>query len=120
MARRGPGARSAARPASRRPAGRGVIAILMLGFFAVAIGVISRRTYGSYQGRQLDGLHNRRDSLATARTRLEDAIRQASSRSHLGPIVEERLKMHVPKPERQITLPRPPRARGGGGGGERR
>ena len=38
------------------------------------------------------------------RIRLEGAIRDASSRAHLQPIAEQRLNMHIPKADQQVTL----------------
>jgi hypothetical protein len=38
---------------------------------------------------------------------LETAIREASSRTHLQPIAEQRLNMHIPTPDQQVLLPRP-------------
>ena len=58
------------------------------------------------QGRILE-LERKRDALDAERTRLEAAIRDASSRARLQPIAEQRLNMHIPTPEQQVILSRP-------------
>jgi cell division protein FtsL len=59
------------------------------------------------QDRRITKMTLQRDSLNTARVQLEQAIRNASGRTRMVPIAEQQLKMRVPKPEQQITLPRP-------------
>jgi hypothetical protein len=95
--------------------GRGRLTLALLGFLLLGIGVISRRTYGTRQGIVIEKLKVQRSSLLGAETQVSDEIREASSRRRLGPIVEQRLNMHVPKPEQLISLPRPimPTPRGG-------
>jgi cell division protein FtsL len=87
-----------------------MVALALAGFVAVGLGVNYRRYYGRRQQIELSRLTNDRQALVVARARLEQEIRDASSRTHLGPIVEQRLRMYVPPPQQIITLPRPPRA----------
>jgi cell division protein FtsL len=90
------------------PGRRGVIAILLVGFVLVTTGVIGRRVLGVKQQRELRDLQRKRDALDAERIRLESAIREASSRARLQPIAEQRLNMHIPKPDQQVFLSRPP------------
>ena len=80
--------------------------LALLGFVLVATGVIARRSYGIQQNRQLAQLEQKRAALDAERLRLEGAIRDASSRERLVPLVEQRLNMHVPSPNQIIMLPR--------------
>jgi cell division protein FtsL len=102
------------RGGSPRSAGsrRSLIAVALVGFVLMAVGVIFRRTYGRNELDDLKRLEAQRDSLRAARIQLENAIVDASSRSRLGPIAEQRLNMHIPTPDQQILLPRPARGRG--------
>jgi cell division protein FtsL len=90
---------------SRRP----LIALVLVGFVLVATGVIARRVFGVRQQREVRSLQRSRDALEAERIRLEAAIREASSRARLQPIAEERLNMHIPKPDQQVLLNRVPR-----------
>ena len=87
---------------------RYVIALVLVGFVLVTTGVIARRVLGVRQAGDIRGLQRRRDALVAERIRLEGAIRDASSRARLQPIAEQRLNMHIPKPEQQILLHRQP------------
>lgn len=86
---------------------RSVIALLLLGFFAVATGVIARRTFGIGQSRSLRALERQRDAVDAARVKLEAEIRDASSRARLVPIAQQRLRMYVPADSQIIILQRP-------------
>jgi len=86
---------------------RSLIALVLVGFVLVATGVIARRVQGVKTQARILELQRKRDALDAERTRLESAIRDASSRARLQPIAEQRLNMHIPKPEQQIILPRP-------------
>ena len=97
------------RVAKRARSRRSVIAAVLLGFVLVATGVIARRTYGIDQARKIRDLERQRAALEAERLRLESQIRDASSRTRLGPIAEQRLNMHVPTPDQVINLPRPTR-----------
>jgi cell division protein FtsL len=102
--------RQAARVAKGRVRGRGgrAAALLLVGFVLVATGVIWRRSYGFAHARILRDLERRRQALVAAKIQLEGAIRDASSRSRLEPIVRQRLQMHVPA-DSQIIYLAPPR-----------
>ncbi len=89
-----------------------VVALLLVGFVLVTTGVIARRVYGVSQERRIRDLQRRRNALEADRIRLDGAIRDASSRARLQPIAEQRLNMHIPTPDQQVILTRPPR--GGG------
>ena len=87
---------------------RSLVAFLLLGFFAVATGVIARRTFGISQSRSLRALERQRDAVDAARVKLEAEIRDASSRARLVPIAQQRLRMYVPADSQVIILQRPP------------
>src|SRR5215208_824844 len=89
---------------------RSVIALVLVGFVLVTTGVIARRVFGVRQQVEIRVLQQRRDSLRAARIRLEATIRDASSRGRLQPIAEQRLNMHIPTPDQQVLLQRPPLA----------
>jgi cell division protein FtsL len=89
------------------PGRRGFIAMVLVGFVLVTTGVIARRVFGVQQQREIRKLQQRRNALEADRVRLETAIREASSRTHLQPIAEQRLNMHIPTPDQQVLLPRP-------------
>jgi cell division protein FtsL len=91
------------RVAARR--GR-LIALLLVGFVLVATGVIWRRSHGFARARVLRDLERRRQALVATKVQLEGAIRDASSRSRLEPIVKERLQMQVPADSQVIYLQR--------------
>ncbi len=90
--------------------GRSVIALALLGFFVVAVGVIWRRSLGIAQANQLRELEDRRTALEAQEAALEGAIRDASSRARLAPIAEEKLGMRIPPESLVIIIPRPERA----------
>lgn len=103
------------RVAARR--GR-LVALLLVGFVLVATGVIWRRSQGFARARVLRDLERRRQALVATKVQLDGAIRDASSRGRLEPIVKERLQMQVPADSQVIYLqrapdpgPRVPRAR---------
>ena len=88
---------------------RTTIAVVLIGFVLMATGVVARRVVGVQQQRDIRDLQHKRDALVADRIRLEGAIRDASSRARLQPIAEQRLNMHIPKPDEQVILPRAPR-----------
>ncbi|HET7459394.1 MAG TPA: cell division protein FtsL [Gemmatimonadaceae bacterium] len=98
---------------AKRGRGRSRVALLLVGFVLVAVGVIWRRTYGMAQSRELRELDRRRLDLVAQRTRLESDIRDLSSRARLAPIAEQRLKMHVPN-DSQVVIIAVPRGDSGG------
>jgi cell division protein FtsB len=112
MARRVGGKREQGRGKRRRvTASRSLIALMLLGFFVVATGVIARRTFGISQARTIRELQRQRDAGDAARVRLEAEIRDLSSRAKLGPIAERRLQMYVPADSQVIILSRPKASR---------
>ena len=87
---------------------RSLVLLGLLGFFAVATGVIARRTFGISQSRSLRALERQRDATDAARVKLEAEIRDAASRARLVPIAEQRLHMYVPPDSQVIILKREP------------
>jgi cell division protein FtsL len=83
-----------------------LVALLLVGFVLVATGVIWRRSHGFARARVLRDLERRRQALVATKVQLEGAIRDASSRSRLEPIVKERLQMQVPADSQVIYLQR--------------
>jgi cell division protein FtsL len=96
----------AKRRVGRRAGGRSLIALILVGFVIVTTGVIARRVRGVNEQRRILELERKREALDAERAKLESAIRDASSRAHLQPIAEQRLNMHIPKPEQQVILSR--------------
>jgi cell division protein FtsL len=86
--------------------GRLRFALILLGFVAIASGVILRRTYGMGAARELLAMETRRSGLIAERRRLESEIRIAASRARLQPIAEQRLQMHVPTEDQVVYLTR--------------
>jgi cell division protein FtsL len=86
------------------------VALLLIGFVLVATGVIWRRSQGFARARVLRDLERRRQALVATKMQLEGAIRDASSRTRLEPIVRERLQMQVPADSQVIYLKRTPSA----------
>ena len=92
--------------------GRSIIALVLLGFALVATGVIWRRGYGIARDRELRALTTRRTELEAEKTKLENDIREASSRARLAPLAERRLQMRIPNDSQVIILPKPRRNQG--------
>ena len=86
--------------------GRLRFALVLLGFVAIASGVVLRRTAGIRAARELQAMETRRSGLVAERRRLESDIRIASSRARLQPIAESRLHMHVPTENQVVYLTR--------------
>lgn len=91
-----------------RGSGRGRLALVLIGFLVIALGVILRRTYGIAAATQLRLLDQRRAALVAERLRLEGEVRAAASRSTLQPIAEQRLQMHVPSDSQVIIITHTP------------
>jgi cell division protein FtsL len=91
---------------TNRPGRRSLIVIVLVSFFAVATGVIARRTFGINQARTLRALERQRDAVDASRVKLESEIRDASSRARLVPIAQQRLHMYVPPDSQVIILKR--------------
>lgn len=80
------------------------MATLLIGFVIVASAVIWRRSYGITQAREIANLDRRLVQLEAERGRLSAVIRDESSRTRLGPIVQQ-LGMRVPD-DRQVRMVR--------------
>jgi cell division protein FtsL len=93
--------------AVKRARGRSLVALLLVAFLLVAAGVIWRRTFGIEQAREIRQLEQRRAQLAALEAKVQNEVRQASSRARLGPIAEQRLHMRVPADTQVVILPRP-------------
>ena len=90
--------------------GRTIIGLLLIGFTIVASGIIWRRGHGIARDRQLRALATRKTELEAEKTKLENDIREASSRARLAPLVEQRLQMRIPNDTQVVILPKPRRA----------
>jgi len=90
----------------KKPGGRSVVAVVLVGFVLVASGVIARRVVGVKWQTEIRRLQEKRAALDAERVRLEAAIRDASSRARLQPIAEQKLNMHIPTADQQVILPR--------------
>ncbi len=82
--------------------GRWIVTGALLGFVLVSAAVIARRSFGYREGLELTALQRRKANLESERVRLDQEIRNASSRSRLLPVAE-RLGMHMPS-EAQIVV----------------
>jgi membrane protein implicated in regulation of membrane protease activity len=87
--------------------GRSVVALVLLAFVLVAVAVVWRRTVGIANARELEQLTRRRLQLVAQRGKLLADIREAASRSHIAPIAERRLDMHIATDSQLVLLPRP-------------
>jgi hypothetical protein len=87
--------------------GRTLVAAALVGFMLVASGIIWRRGYGIARAAEIRELDRRRVQLEGERATLGRQIAERSSRSRLGPIVEQRLHMRVPDDSQVIVLPAP-------------
>jgi cell division protein FtsL len=95
---------------SGRPRGRSIVALVLVSFVLVAVGVIWRRSYGFSREREISLLEQKRTQLEGERARLELEIRDLSSRARLAPIAEQRLGMRIPSDSQVIDLRRGPAA----------
>jgi cell division protein FtsL len=87
--------------------GRSIVALVLVGFVLVATGVIWRRSFGNARAREQQRLEQQRGALEAERAKLEGDIRDASSRSNLAKVAEQRLNMHIPSDSLVIYLQRP-------------
>lgn len=85
-------------------AGRWIVAGGLIAFVLVSAAVIARRSYGHREGLALTQLQRRKSSLESERVRLEQQIRDGSSRAVIVPIAERRLGMHLPSESQMVTL----------------
>lgn len=83
--------------------GRSIFALLLGAFVVVALIIVWRRSYGIAESRRLQQLDRKRADLEGQRAHLESEIADLSSRQRLGPVVEQRLGMHVPS-DRQVVI----------------
>jgi cell division protein FtsL len=88
----------------KRGRGRSLVAVLLVGFVAVAAVVIFRRSSGIKREGELRDLERQRVELAGRRARLEGEIRELSSRGRLAPVAEQRLHMKVPGDSQTVLL----------------
>lgn len=95
-------AKPAAKRRSRKRRGRSIMATLLIGFVVVASAVIWRRNYGITQARRIADLDRHMVQLEAERQRLSALIRDESSRTQLGAIVQQ-LGMRVPD-DRQVRM----------------
>jgi cell division protein FtsL len=78
------------------------MATLLIGFVIVASAVIWRRSFGITEARRIADLERQIVQLSAERGRLSALIRDESSRTQLGPVVQQ-LGMRVPD-DRQVRL----------------
>jgi cell division protein FtsL len=84
--------------------GRWIVAGGLVVFVLVSAAVIARRGYGHREGLALTQLQRRKANLESERMRLEQQIRDGSSRSVIVPLAENRLGMHLPSESQMVTL----------------
>ena len=88
--------------------GRWIVAGVLIAFVFVSAAVVARRSYGYREGLELTALQRRKGNLESERVRLDQEIRNASSRARLLPVAE-RLGMHMPTESEIVVLERPKR-----------
>jgi cell division protein FtsL len=86
--------------------GRSIFGIVLGAFIVVALIIVWRRSFGIAESRGVQQLDRKRSELEGERARLESEIRDLSSRQRLGPVVEQRLGMHVPSGRQVVILSR--------------
>jgi len=84
--------------------GRTTVALFLLGFLIITVGVIARRSWGRALQRDLTSIELTRTQLSGEVIKLESEIRSASSRNRLAPLVESKLGMRVPSDTQVIDL----------------
>lgn len=84
--------------------------MLLGAFVVVSLIVVWRRSYGISESRNIQLLDRKRSDLEGERARLESELRDLTSRKTLGPILEQRLGMHVPTGRQVVILSRPKHA----------
>jgi hypothetical protein len=89
--------------------GRWIVAGGLIAFVLISAAVVTRRSYGYREGLELTALQRRKANLESERVRLDQEIRNASSRARLLPVAE-RLGMHMPTEAQMVVLERPKRA----------
>jgi cell division protein FtsL len=86
--------------------GRSIFGMLLGAFIIVTLTVVWRRSVGIAGAREIQSLDSKRTNLEGERARLESELRDLTSRQKLGPIVEQKLGMHVPSGSQVVILPR--------------
>jgi cell division protein FtsL len=86
--------------------GRSIFGMLLGAFIIVTLTVVWRRSLGISESRDIQTLEKRRSDLEGERAHLESQLRDLTSRQRLGPVVEQRLGMHVPLGRQVVILPR--------------
>jgi cell division protein FtsL len=84
--------------------GRWIISGGLVAFVLMSAAVIARRSYGHREGQELTALQRRKAALESERVKLQQQIRDASSRSVIVPLAERRLGMHLPDESQMIML----------------
>jgi cell division protein FtsL len=97
--------RTARKRTTKPRRGRWIIAALLIGFVVVASAVIWRRSYGITQASEIGRLDRHLVQLEAERGRLSALIRDESSQTRLGPIVQK-LGMRLPDDAHVRTLKR--------------
>lgn len=100
--------------APRRVARRGrvQVALILLAFLLIAVGLVWRKSVGYAKALELRALDRERAELASERSRLTNEIRTQVSLGRMGAVAGARLGMRTPSDSQIIPLPRPER-RGG-------
>ena len=80
--------------------------MLLGAFIIVTLTVVWRRSVGFSEARDIQQLTRAKSDLEGERARLESELRDLTSRQRLGPVVEQRLGMHVPAGRQVVLLPR--------------
>jgi hypothetical protein len=84
--------------------GRWIVAGGLIAFVIVSSAVIARRSYGHRKGLELTSLERKKSALESERVRLEQQIRDGSTRSVIVPLAERRLGMHLPTESQMVML----------------
>ena len=92
--------------------GRWIVSGALIGFVIISAAVVARRSYGHREGLELTALERRKANLESERVRLDQEIRDASSRARLLPIAEQRLGMRMPSESQIVVLDRQSRSSG--------
>jgi cell division protein FtsL len=85
--------------------GRWIVAGGLIAFVLISAAVVARRSYGYREGLVVTSLQRRKANLESERVRLDQEIRNASSRARLLPVAE-RLGMHMPSEAQMVVLER--------------
>ncbi len=80
--------------------------MLLGAFIVVTLTVVWRRSIGFSEARDIQQMTRTKSVLEGERARLESELRDLTSRQRLGPVVEQRLGMHVPIGPQVVILSR--------------